>query len=54
MMNELGYLGEFLAVPHQEMRAITVKAGKETLQFADFSHLPVQCKFIALMPQWDF
>ena len=21
---------------------------------ADFSHLPVHCKFIALMPQWDF
>jgi 2-polyprenyl-6-methoxyphenol hydroxylase-like FAD-dependent oxidoreductase len=54
MMNELGYLGEFLAVPHQEMRAITVKAGKETFQFADFSNLPVQSKFIALMPQWDF
>jgi len=22
--------------------------------FVDFSHLPTRCKFIALMPQWDF
>jgi 2-polyprenyl-6-methoxyphenol hydroxylase-like FAD-dependent oxidoreductase len=22
--------------------------------FADFSHLPTTCKFIAMMPQWDF
>ena len=21
---------------------------------ADFSHLPTKCRFIALMPQWDF
>ncbi len=21
---------------------------------ADFRHLPTHCKFIALMPQWDF
>jgi 2-polyprenyl-6-methoxyphenol hydroxylase-like FAD-dependent oxidoreductase len=21
---------------------------------ADFSHLPVQCKFVAMMPQWEF
>src|SRR5262249_2770982 len=22
--------------------------------FADFTHLPTRCKFVALMPQWDF
>ena len=24
------------------------------MQLADFSHLPTVCKFIALVPQWDF
>jgi hypothetical protein len=24
------------------------------LTLGDFSHLPTWCKFIALMPQWDF
>ena len=24
------------------------------MQVADFSHLPVRCRFIAMMPQWDF
>jgi 2-polyprenyl-6-methoxyphenol hydroxylase-like FAD-dependent oxidoreductase len=28
--------------------------GDEMIPVADFSHLPTRCKFIALMPQWDF
>jgi 2-polyprenyl-6-methoxyphenol hydroxylase-like FAD-dependent oxidoreductase len=28
--------------------------GKDFFTIADFTHLPTQCKFIALMPQWDF
>ena len=24
------------------------------MQIADLSHLPTHCKFVALMPQWDF
>jgi 2-polyprenyl-6-methoxyphenol hydroxylase-like FAD-dependent oxidoreductase len=54
LMHELGVLEEFLKRPHQEARELAGKVGKETLTMADFSHLPTQCKFIALMPQWDF
>ena len=54
LMHELGILEEFLKRPHQKAHELAGKVGKETLTMADFSHLPTQCKFIALMPQWDF
>ena len=28
--------------------------GDSLLEVADFRHVPVTCKFVALMPQWDF
>src|ERR1043165_4589974 len=54
VLYELGVLDEFLKRPHREIRDITGRVGRETLTLADFSHLPTRCKFIALMPQWDF
>jgi 2-polyprenyl-6-methoxyphenol hydroxylase-like FAD-dependent oxidoreductase len=54
LMFELGLLDEFLRRPHQELPQIGAQIEDETVPFADFSHLPTHCKFIALMPQWDF
>jgi 2-polyprenyl-6-methoxyphenol hydroxylase-like FAD-dependent oxidoreductase len=54
VMHELGLLDAFLSRPHQEAREMTVTVGDAPLKLADFSHLPTRCKFIALMPQWDF
>ena len=54
VLHELGALDEFLKLPHREIRDITGRVGRETLTIGDFSHLPTRCKFIALMPQWDF
>ena len=54
LMYELGLLEEFLARPHQEVRELGGKVGGETVQIADLTHLPTHCKFLALMPQWDF
>jgi 2-polyprenyl-6-methoxyphenol hydroxylase-like FAD-dependent oxidoreductase len=54
VMHELGFLDEFLKLPHQEVRHLTGQIGDAGVQMADFSHLPTRCKFIALMPQWDF
>ena len=54
LMHELGLLDEFLERPHQELRTLAVQIGEETVQIGDFTHLPTRCKFIALMPQWDF
>jgi 2-polyprenyl-6-methoxyphenol hydroxylase-like FAD-dependent oxidoreductase len=53
-MHELGILEDFLARPHQEVRTLAGQIGKETVVMADFRHLPTHCKFVALMPQWDF
>lgn len=51
---QLGFLDEFLKLPHQRAEKLYGEIdGKETT-LADFSHLPTQCKFIAFMPQWDF
>lgn len=54
LMRELGLLDEFLLRPHQELRQIGAQVGDFSVAMADFSHLPTHCKFIALMPQWDF
>ncbi|MGI8958963.1 MAG: FAD-dependent oxidoreductase [Bryobacteraceae bacterium] len=54
VMHELGMIDDFLKVPHQELGHIDVQIGDTRMTFADFSHLPLRSKFIALMPQWDF
>jgi 2-polyprenyl-6-methoxyphenol hydroxylase-like FAD-dependent oxidoreductase len=54
VMHELGLLDEFLKRPHQELRELAAVIGGERVAIADFSHVPGACKFIALMPQWDF
>ncbi|TAJ32113.1 MAG: FAD-dependent oxidoreductase [Nitrospirae bacterium] len=54
LMHELGVLEEFLKLPHEKARLLKVQVGDTSIPLADFSHLPTQCKFIALMPQWDF
>ncbi len=51
---ELGLLKEFLKRPHQEIREASGQIGSEMVPMADFTHVPTHCKFIALMPQWDF
>ncbi|MGH9545818.1 MAG: FAD-dependent oxidoreductase [Terriglobales bacterium] len=51
---ELGILDEFLKRPHQEVRHLTGQIGNQTVAIADFTHLPTHCKFLGLMPQWDF
>ena len=54
LMHELGLLDEFLKLPHREVRRLGVQIGATNLTIADFTHLPTVCKFVALMPQWDF
>src|SRR5271170_1358008 len=54
LMSELGLLNAFLRLPHQEARALTARFAGVEFTVADFTHLPTRCKFVALMPQWDF
>jgi 2-polyprenyl-6-methoxyphenol hydroxylase-like FAD-dependent oxidoreductase len=54
LMCELGILDDFLRRPHQELRQIGARIEDFEVTVADFSHLPTHCKFVGLMPQWDF
>ncbi|HVC50663.1 MAG TPA: FAD-dependent oxidoreductase [Stellaceae bacterium] len=54
VMHELGLLERFLQLPHDKVRRLRALVGDTEIQIADFTHLPTVCKFVALMPQWDF
>jgi 2-polyprenyl-6-methoxyphenol hydroxylase-like FAD-dependent oxidoreductase len=51
---ELGLLDELLKLPHDRVSFIGAQFGNQELHVADFSRLPTRCRFIAMMPQWDF
>ena len=54
LIHQLGALDALLARPHQQLREVGGEIEGERVMVADFSHLPTKCKFIALMPQWEF
>ncbi len=54
LMRELGILEEFLQMPHQKVPRLTAQFGDLPVTIADFTRLRTQCRFIAMMPQWDF
>ncbi len=54
MVAELGLLEEFLRLPHQQVTSLSAEVYGERIPLADFAHVPTRCKFIAMMPQWDF
>ena len=54
VMYELGLLEGFLQRSHQEYRHLAIRFGDIAAEIVDLSHLPTHCKFVALMPQWDF
>jgi 2-polyprenyl-6-methoxyphenol hydroxylase-like FAD-dependent oxidoreductase len=54
LMRELGFLDEFLQLPHQKVFQLEGWIGDFRAPIADFSGLPPPCNYIAMMPQWDF
>jgi 2-polyprenyl-6-methoxyphenol hydroxylase-like FAD-dependent oxidoreductase len=54
VMYELGLLDDFLKLPHQKVRSVGGVFGDFVFQVADLRYVPAHCRFIALMPQWDF
>jgi 2-polyprenyl-6-methoxyphenol hydroxylase-like FAD-dependent oxidoreductase len=54
VMHELGLLDELLKRPHQELQRLGAQIDDFSVTLGDLSHLPTKCKFVALMPQWDF
>jgi 2-polyprenyl-6-methoxyphenol hydroxylase-like FAD-dependent oxidoreductase len=54
LIHELGLLDEFLKLPHRTVDRLSLQIGNRRIRLIDLTHLPTQCKYIALMPQWDF
>jgi 2-polyprenyl-6-methoxyphenol hydroxylase-like FAD-dependent oxidoreductase len=54
IIRELGWLEDFLRLPHNRMPTVDVAFGDSRITVADFGRLPVHCRFIAFVPQWDF
>ncbi|HVZ54029.1 MAG TPA: FAD-dependent monooxygenase, partial [Pseudolabrys sp.] len=54
LMVELGLIDEFLKLPHSRVDHLSGQVGDTVITLADFTHLPTHCKYVALMPQWDF
>ena len=54
ILYELGLLQDFLKIPHEQLTSVGGVFGGFPFQAASFRHVPSHCKFVALMPQWDF
>ena len=54
IMQELGLIEDFLKLPHSEIHTLSAEIGDRAVKVADFSRISAPCRFVALMPQWDF
>jgi len=54
VMHQLGLLDGLLQVRHQRVTSVSARVGDFDFDAADFRLVPTHCKFVALMPQWDF
>jgi 2-polyprenyl-6-methoxyphenol hydroxylase-like FAD-dependent oxidoreductase len=54
LLHELDLLERFLKIPHSQVTGLSAIIGGQRFRMSDFSHLSTHCKYIALMPQWDF
>ncbi len=54
VVHELGWLDEFLRLPHYPARSMMSWWDGTEMELGNFSRLPTQAKFIAMMPQWNF
>jgi 2-polyprenyl-6-methoxyphenol hydroxylase-like FAD-dependent oxidoreductase len=51
VMQELGLLDELLQRPHSKVSKLQVQIGDQSVTIGDFTFLPPECNFIAMMPQ---
>jgi len=54
LMHELGVLEDLLRLPHQRTAKVRGRIGGDEIVLADMAGLPTRCKFMVLMPQWNF
>lgn len=54
ILDELGLLDEFLQMKHSKLSRLNIATERGELKGPDFEHLSSKCKYIAMIPQWDF
>jgi 2-polyprenyl-6-methoxyphenol hydroxylase-like FAD-dependent oxidoreductase len=54
VIHELGLLEDFLKRPHQPLREMGGVIGGVPVMLADFKNVRTHCRFVAMMPQWEF
>jgi len=54
VLDDLGLLDAFLALPHQEVRELVADVYGQSVTIADFAHIAAPKPFMVLIPQWDF
>ncbi len=54
LFHDLGLLDELLLRPHQKTQNVSLTIAGRDYKIAEFEKLPVRCKYVAMMPQWDF
>jgi 2-polyprenyl-6-methoxyphenol hydroxylase-like FAD-dependent oxidoreductase len=54
LLHELRILERFLERPHVIAERLGGIVGNESVMLADFRYVPARCRYIALMPQWEF
>lgn len=54
VMDEVGLLGQMLALPHTKAPKLFAEVGGKDVCIADFTRLRVPAPYIAFMPQWEF
>jgi 2-polyprenyl-6-methoxyphenol hydroxylase-like FAD-dependent oxidoreductase len=54
VMHELGVLEQLLTRPHQKARQARARIGGHEIVLGDMGYLRTRCRYVALMPQWDF
>ena len=54
IMHEVVLLEKFLKLPYTKIHTGNLQFDDRNFVIGDFGLLPTLCKFIALMPQWDF
>jgi 2-polyprenyl-6-methoxyphenol hydroxylase-like FAD-dependent oxidoreductase len=54
LIYELGWIDEFLQIPHTRIDHINLEIGENVITLADFRKLKAHYPYVLFMPQWDF
>jgi 2-polyprenyl-6-methoxyphenol hydroxylase-like FAD-dependent oxidoreductase len=54
LLDELGFIDDFLSLPHSKMERVTMDTPSGPVTFTDFTRFAGRYGYIVFVPQWDF